>query len=214
MKFLAALGRYMEAHIVPNVAAAARQYGIPRATAYRILSDPRARIRLVLSFPALGLKPVFVVARGGGSFERARELAYMKFSAPAYPGNLALVMHVHPTSLVEECVEGGERLVGSVAECWALDRALVPRPRPELLERLGFRRVAVVKKVREVYRVGPFEVTLDSVEGLGDFVEIELKEGASSLEEAEEKVLALARELGIEEEPIKQSYLELILGEQ
>ena len=84
----------------------------------------------------------------------------------------------------------------------------------ELLERLGFRRVAVVRKVREVYRVGPFEVTLDSVEGLGDFVEIELKERASSLKEAEEKVLALARELGIEEEPIKQSYLELILGEQ
>lgn len=43
-----------------------------------------------------------------------------------------------------------------------------------ILSRLGFRRAATVSKVREFYEMGDVTVTLDDVEGLGTFAEIEI----------------------------------------
>jgi adenylate cyclase class 2 len=44
----------------------------------------------------------------------------------------------------------------------------------EILSRLGFRRAAVVSKVREFYEMEDVTVTLDDVEGLGTYIEIEI----------------------------------------
>lgn len=80
-----------------------------------------------------------------------------------------------------------------------------------LLLALGFEPAGRVVKHREVYRLDELTVTLDRVEGLGDFVEIEtvVQEG---VDEAREAVLALAEELGLTETE-RRSYLELLLEE-
>lgn len=81
----------------------------------------------------------------------------------------------------------------------------------EILERLGFTRTAIVEKIRETYHVEGAFVTLDQVEGLGSFVEIEAPPG---LPEAE-AVALIGRIRGILRvggEETTLSYLELILA--
>lgn len=87
----------------------------------------------------------------------------------------------------------------------------------ELLTRLGFRAVATVRKRRELFeleRVGrAFELTIDEVEGLGAYAEVETLADEASRDAAEHAVLALAAELGLtNSEP--RSYLEMLLTEQ
>ncbi len=75
-----------------------------------------------------------------------------------------------------------------------------------ILEKLGFRPVAVVEKRRRYYSLGGVTVTLDEVRGLGCFVEVESKSGN------EEEVLEAIRTLGLEGfETTTKSYLELLL---
>lgn len=80
-----------------------------------------------------------------------------------------------------------------------------------ILERLGLRRVREVVKRREVYRLGGTTVSLDLVEGLGSFVEIEAVTdvGETNAEGAIEQV---KRMLGVEGESTTLSYLELLLA--
>jgi len=81
------------------------------------------------------------------------------------------------------------------------------------LLRLGFTKTAEVNKWRENYRLADAAFALDTVEGLGTFVEIEImaeENGAG----AEVKISALAKEMGISGEPILASYLELVLSKQ
>ncbi len=76
-----------------------------------------------------------------------------------------------------------------------------------LLEKLGFRLVAVVEKDRRYYAYQGLSIALDRVKGLGCFVEIEAKRGGA---EEVEKALDL---LGLRAYPkTHQSYLELVLG--
>jgi len=80
-----------------------------------------------------------------------------------------------------------------------------------ILTRLGFTRTAEVNKWRENYRLGDAAFALDTVEGLGTFVEIEImtdKNGTG----AAARIAALAKEMGISGEPILASYLELVLS--
>ena len=79
-----------------------------------------------------------------------------------------------------------------------------------LLRKLGFRKIAVVKKTRRKYILGNREICLDEVEGLGEFIEVELLV-EKSLSEAEKELLDFAKKLGISGEPITKSYLELLL---
>ena len=80
-----------------------------------------------------------------------------------------------------------------------------------MLEALGFRKVAVIKKRREYYAYGSLTVSLDSVEGLGDFVEIEaLASSEASVKDAEAEIEALAGRLGLREK-VDETYLELYL---
>ncbi|RLF00118.1 MAG: class IV adenylate cyclase [Thermoprotei archaeon] len=74
----------------------------------------------------------------------------------------------------------------------------------EILELLGFREVARIRKRREIYELRGVEVALDQVEGLGEFIELESR-GASPSE-----LLELARKLGATE-LVSETYLEMIL---
>jgi adenylate cyclase class 2 len=84
----------------------------------------------------------------------------------------------------------------------------------ELLTRLGFRAVATVRKRRELFELTregrAFELTIDEVEGLGAFAEVETLAEESARVEAEHAVLALAVELGLTDAE-SRSYLEMLL---
>jgi len=81
----------------------------------------------------------------------------------------------------------------------------------ELLERLGFVKVAVVKKRREYYEGLGVLVSLDEVEGLGEFVEIEkVVAREEDIGGAVEELRRIASLLGLVEE-VRETYLELVL---
>jgi len=80
-----------------------------------------------------------------------------------------------------------------------------------LLEALGFRPVAVVRKHRAYYRLGDIAVSLDEVEELGCFLEAEYR-GKGGPEEAARAIREALERLGIAGyESTTKSYLELIL---
>ena len=81
----------------------------------------------------------------------------------------------------------------------------------ELLEKLGFKKFLKVKKRREVYRIGGFEVNLDSIEDLGDFIEVELKSACKDEKEASNMLTNFVEKLGLEPKSILKSYLELLI---
>ncbi len=75
-----------------------------------------------------------------------------------------------------------------------------------ILESIGFAGGGSVVKVRRKYALHDIEICLDSVEGLGDFVELE-KKGVDR-EEAEKELFRIAGELGLDRFE-RRSYLEL-----
>jgi len=87
-----------------------------------------------------------------------------------------------------------------------------------LYDRLGFRRVAVVRKRRTAFGLRfeghEVEVVLDRAEGLGDFAEIEaMAQDREGLPAAQRAVLGLAARLGLTEvEP--RSYLRMHMEER
>lgn len=82
----------------------------------------------------------------------------------------------------------------------------------ELFRRLGFTEIAKVEKIRRIYALDDIRVYVDSVSGLGDFVELEISARPSDVRKAEEALLSLAKRLGLPlERSTRKSYLELIL---
>ncbi|MEO1496768.1 MAG: class IV adenylate cyclase [Planctomycetota bacterium] len=86
----------------------------------------------------------------------------------------------------------------------------------EILTSLGFAHVATVKKHRTpfalTYDGRSAEVTLDEVDGVGTYVEIEtIASGDDDLKAAEACVAAVAWELGLSA-PERRSYLEMLLA--
>jgi adenylate cyclase class 2 len=83
-----------------------------------------------------------------------------------------------------------------------------------LLEALGFRAVAEVRKRRRKARIAwqgrEVEVSLDEVGSLGAFVELEIIASADGVESAKETILLLASSLGLAGSE-RRSYLELLL---
>lgn len=82
-----------------------------------------------------------------------------------------------------------------------------------ILLALHYKRVLEVKKKRLYYISGEFTVTIDYVEGLGKFIEIELQ-ASNEVEEcaAIEKINALGAKLSIQKNSyITKSYLEQLL---
>lgn len=84
----------------------------------------------------------------------------------------------------------------------------------DLLTALGFRTVATVTKSRTCYDVpwdgGTVELSIDDVERVGFFVELEKQAADSDLDAARESILTLASKLGLSS-PERRSYLELLL---
>ncbi|MCS7144216.1 MAG: class IV adenylate cyclase [Archaeoglobaceae archaeon] len=77
----------------------------------------------------------------------------------------------------------------------------------KLLEFLGFRKFRAVKKLRKIYRMDKAIICVDSVEGLGDFIEIEVEGGLENKEE----IFRIAEMLGYTKaESIRLSYLEML----
>lgn len=82
----------------------------------------------------------------------------------------------------------------------------------DILERLGYDPVATVRKERERYEYGGYEVVLDDVDGLGEFVEIETEASASSLEAERTGAIEIMGLLDLDpREQLQTSYLELLL---
>jgi len=84
----------------------------------------------------------------------------------------------------------------------------------EMLELLGFRPLRSVKKLRipftYLHDQHAFEITVDEVEGLGIFAEIELLAEESELQEAESAIIQLAESLALSD-PIRISYLGMLI---
>jgi adenylate cyclase class 2 len=84
-----------------------------------------------------------------------------------------------------------------------------------LLQALGYRPVAVVRKRRRIYRVRrngfALEICLDDVEGLGHFAEVEIVAPEEQLVAARDVLQKTAAALGLSGEQ-RRSYLELLLA--
>jgi len=81
----------------------------------------------------------------------------------------------------------------------------------KLFEKLGFKPVAKVVKTRRIYRIDDVTICLDSVEGLGEFIEFEVK--TSDVENGKKRLFELAEMFGLRlEDSIRKSYLEMLLS--
>lgn len=84
-----------------------------------------------------------------------------------------------------------------------------------LLQHLGYRPVAIVRKRRRVFHCKvqgyAMEVCLDEVEGLGRFAELEIQAPEEDLEKARDVLLRSARAFGLAQSE-RRSYLEMLLS--
>jgi len=83
-----------------------------------------------------------------------------------------------------------------------------------ILESLGFRNVATIKKKRVFYSIGMVTVGVDEVQDLGSFVEFEIMvEGKDGVSSARASLQSLIRQLGLDvTQSVRESYLELYLA--
>lgn len=85
----------------------------------------------------------------------------------------------------------------------------------ELLRTLGFGEVATVRKRREpvslTWEAHEVAVALDTVEGVGQYAELEIAADAAGLPAARQAIGSLAKKLGLTDSE-RRSYLELLLG--
>ena len=82
-----------------------------------------------------------------------------------------------------------------------------------ILKALGFFESGNVSKKREIFKYDDITVVLDTVEGLGEFMEVEIV-AESDNDEAKDKLFAFLEELGIkQDDTIRTSYLGMVLGE-
>lgn len=81
-----------------------------------------------------------------------------------------------------------------------------------ILESLGFLAVETVEKRRERFVLDTHTVTLDSVTGLGEFIEVETEAREADLDAARAGVARTVESLGLTPDTeIRTSYLELLL---
>ncbi|HJH31866.1 MAG TPA: class IV adenylate cyclase [Methanosarcinaceae archaeon] len=83
-----------------------------------------------------------------------------------------------------------------------------------ILLALGFVESGVVKKTRALFEFENFTICLDSVDGLGEFIEVETMVGpGSDVDHHRARVFGFLERLGIGEgDSIRVSYLEMLIG--
>jgi adenylate cyclase class 2 len=80
------------------------------------------------------------------------------------------------------------------------------------LSALGFAPAATVEKERRRFELDGYEVVLDDVDGLGEFVEVETTAAADALDAAREGAVDVLRTLSLaDRERVRTSYLGLLL---
>jgi adenylate cyclase class 2 len=83
------------------------------------------------------------------------------------------------------------------------------------LRALGFEPAATVEKDRERHAIDGFTVTLDSVDGLGEFVEVDREAPENEVEAVRDDAVELLADLRLDaEDGIRTSYLGLLLGDE
>lgn len=83
-----------------------------------------------------------------------------------------------------------------------------------ILIALGFFESGVVSKRRELFSYQNMTIALDSVEGLGEFIEVE-KQADCNIEGHCDEIFSFLEELGIrKEDSIRTSYLEMVLEKE
>ncbi|WP_257300649.1 class IV adenylate cyclase [Haloarchaeobius sp. FL176] len=81
-----------------------------------------------------------------------------------------------------------------------------------ILDGLGFEPAATVRKRRRRFALSGYTVTLDEVDGLGEFVEVETEVEADDIEAAREGAFGVLDALGLDAaDGIRTSYLGLLL---
>ncbi len=81
----------------------------------------------------------------------------------------------------------------------------------DIFEEIGFREVRTVRKNRQYYTYENFEISLDDVEGLPPYMEIEIEmEDDADYTEAQGKIFELFEKLGITDGFERTSYMELL----
>ena len=81
----------------------------------------------------------------------------------------------------------------------------------KIFEHLGFKKVRTVRKNRQYYTYENFEISLDDIEGLDPYMEIEIAlNDGEDYSEAQNKIFELFSKLGIEDGFERTSYLELL----
>jgi adenylate cyclase class 2 len=83
----------------------------------------------------------------------------------------------------------------------------------QMLDRLGFTKTAEVNKWRENYQFKNAAISLDTVDELGTFAEIEIM-AENDDSDASAQIEKISKEIGIQGEPILTSYLELLLSKR
>jgi adenylate cyclase class 2 len=85
----------------------------------------------------------------------------------------------------------------------------------EILMKLGFKEVGMVKKHRKKYILGKFKICLDDVDKLGEFAEVEAllypEKSNDEVRTQRDDILKVFDELGLKEME-RRSYLELLLA--
>ena len=82
-----------------------------------------------------------------------------------------------------------------------------------ILKKIGFSPVMTVKKTRKKYILDEIKISIDMVEGLGNFIELELEISEKEhIQSARERLFSLLKRLNIPNEKLeRRSYLELLI---
>lgn len=81
----------------------------------------------------------------------------------------------------------------------------------DIFEAIGFEKVRTVRKNRQYYTYKNFEISLDDIEGLDPYMEIEVAlEDGADYSEAQDSIFKLFEKLGITDGFERTSYLELL----
>ena len=81
----------------------------------------------------------------------------------------------------------------------------------DIFEEIGFKEARTVRKNRQYYTYKNFEISLDDVEGLSPYMEIEIAlDDSQDYSKAQSKIFELFEKLGITEGFERTSYMELL----